>query len=129
MGARSSRCREKEQRLDLHKDGPPAHISVRTLVRRRAHPLLASARGSQYFVKRNICAKFREQRIGKQIFVRAIVLLDRALEQMKRRLFLTTVREERSLVIPRLGVGIVGQTGFSFVGQLIKIRWWPPLQE
>src|SRR5260370_8436277 len=90
-------------------------FSVRTVVRLRSHCPLASARRTQQLVETCICAKLCEQRIGKQIFVGAIILLDRALEQMKRRLFLTTEREESSLVIPRLGVRIIGQTGFPFL--------------
>src|SRR5664279_2130782 len=66
------------------------------------HRLLANARSGQHFVKGCICAEFCQQRIGKQIRMRAIVLLDRALEQMESRLFLATIRKKRSLVIPRL---------------------------
>src|SRR5438105_10610744 len=64
---------------------------------RRAHRLLASARRTQHIVKGRIWANFCEKRIGEQILVRAIILPDRALEQMKSRLFLATVREQSSL--------------------------------
>ena len=52
-----------------------------------AHRLLAMARRGQHFVKRCICAEFRQQRIGKQILVRAVVLLHRTLQQMQSSLF------------------------------------------
>src|SRR6266849_7430522 len=74
----------------------------------RSYRLLASARGGQHFVKSCIGAEFCQQWIGKQIAMRAIVLFDRALQQMKSRLFLAAEREKRSLVIPRLRVGLGG---------------------
>src|ERR1700674_3627644 len=86
-----------------------AIFSVRTVVRLRSHCRLASARGGQHFVKSYICAQFCEQRIGKQMFVRAIVLLDRTLEQRESRLLPSTVCEGVALVIPldRVGLGII----------------------
>src|ERR1700746_3509093 len=51
-------------------------VSLALRLGSRAHDLLASARRAQHIVKSCICAKFCEQRIGKQIFVRAIVLPD-----------------------------------------------------
>src|ERR1039458_6081799 len=94
----------------------------------RAHRFLAFARGGQHSVKGWFRAEGCEQRIGEQIRVRAIVLLDRALQKMERGWFLAAVPEERSLVIPRLGIGFGGQSGFRFPRDTVKIRRWPQLQ-
>src|SRR5258708_6771466 len=83
---------------------PVTRVSVAPYAGGCSHCVLASARGDQHFVKSCIVAEFCQQRIGKQIFVRAIVLLDRALEHMESRLFLATEREQRSLVVPRLAL-------------------------
>jgi len=74
----------------------------------RAHCILARAGCGQHFVKGRVASKFCQQRIGKQIFVRAIVLLDGALEQVERRLLLAAIGKEDSLVVPRLRVGVGG---------------------
>src|SRR5208282_1752218 len=83
-------------------------ISPALRVACRPHRLLTIARGSQHFVKGCFCAELCQQRIGKQILVGAIVLPDRALQQMKSRLLLASVCEKRSLVIPRLRIGVSG---------------------
>src|SRR6266849_9831633 len=94
----------------------------------RSYRLLASARGGQHFVKSCIGAEFSQQWIGEQIAMRAIALFDRALEQMKSRLFLAAEREKRSLVIPRLRVGLGGQAGFRFLRHPVQVRSGPQLQ-
>src|ERR1700687_1801203 len=120
-------CKEKRSKTPpKHSlDGAPFRIGIDAGVanralfalfqRERSNSLLASARRTQHIVKSFIFAKFCEQRIRQQIFVGAIILLDRSLEQMKSRLLLTTEREERALVIPRLRIGIARQAGFRFV--------------
>src|SRR5271167_2615959 len=47
---------------------------------------------------------------------------------MESRLFLATVCEERSLVIPHLWVTVGGQTGFGFQRHPVQIRGGPQLQ-
>jgi len=86
---------------------------------RALHP--GTRRLGQHFVKGRVASKFCQQRIGKQIFVRAIVLLDGALEQVERRLLLAAIGKEDSLVVPRLRVGVGGLAAFGFLRHTVEI--------
>ena len=52
----------------------------------------------------------------------AIILLDRALQEVQGGLLFAAISEKRSLVVPRLGVGLGGEAGFRFLRHSIQVR-------
>ena len=85
-------CSLPRAALGLEDDGPAAathvdDLSLAGCIPCRSDRILACARSGQHFVKGWFRTEFCQQRIGQQIRVRAIILLDCALQKMERGLF------------------------------------------
>src|SRR5271157_1861875 len=95
---------------------------------RRPDRLLALPGRRQQLVERRVGTQFSQERIRKQIGVRAIVPLHRTLQQTESNLVLATVPENGSLVIQELGIGLDRQADDCLMGDVVQFQCRPVQQ-